>query len=171
MKLNEVRPAKGAVRKRKRVGRGTGSGLGKTAGKGHKGEQARSGAAKGKGFEGGQMPLTRRIPKFGFTNTFRVEFQVINVRALQERFDDGDTVDSVTLADRGLLHKRFEPVKLLGDGDLSKRLTVRVDAVSASARQKIESAGGSVQVEKRSGRQRRAEATRVTQGGHAIESS
>ena len=169
MKLNEVRPAKGAVRKRKRVGRGTGSGLGKTAGKGHKGEQARSGAAKGKSFEGGQMKLTRRIPKFGFTNLSRVVFQAINVRTLQERYEDGDTVNSATLAERGLLHKRFDPVKLLGDGDLSKKLTVQVDAVSGSARQKIESAGGSVHVELQSARRRRAQASRDKQGDPAQE--
>jgi large subunit ribosomal protein L15 len=159
MKLNEVRPAKGAIRKRKRRGRGTGSGLGKTAGKGHKGQQARSGATKGKSFEGGQMKLTRRIPKFGFTNPSRVEYQAINVRTLQERFEDGDTVNPATLAERGLLHKKHEPVKLLGDGDLTKRLTVHVDAISGTARQKVESAGGSVQVETRSARQKRAAAT------------
>jgi len=167
MKLNEVRPAKGAIRERKRVGRGPGSGLGKTAGKGHKGEQARSGSSKRKGFEGGQMPLTRRIPKFGFTNPFRAEFQVINIRTLEERFEDGDTVDAASLTAHGLLHKRFDPVKVLGDGELSKRLSVHVDAVSGSARQKIESAGGSVQVEKRSGRQKRAQAGRDAHGDEA----
>ena len=113
MKLNEVRPAKGAVRNRKRIGRGTGSGQGTTAGKGHKGEQARSGAPKGKSFEGGQMKLTRRIPKFGFTNLFRVAYQVVNVRMLQDRFEDGDTVNSTTLEEHGLLHKKYEPVKVL----------------------------------------------------------
>lgn len=173
MKLNEVRPAKGAIRKRKRRGRGIGSGLGKTAGKGHKGQQARSGAPKGKSFEGGQMKLTRRIPKFGFTNPFRVEYQVINVKTLQARFEDGDTVSSATLAERGLLHKKYEPVKLLGEGDLSKKLSVHVDAVSGTARQKIESAGGSVQIEKLSTRQRRARAGagRGTQSSEAQESA
>lgn len=153
MRLNEVRPAKGAVRKRKRLGRGTGSGLGKTAGKGHKGQQARAGSPKGKSFEGGQMKLTRRIPKFGFTNPSRVEYQAINVRTLQERFEDGDTVTPTTLAERGLLHKH-EPVKLLGDGELSKKLTVHVDAISRTAQQKVESAGGSVRIETRSARQK-----------------
>jgi len=165
MKLNEVRPAKGAIRKRKRRGRGTGSGLGKTAGKGHKGQQARSGAPKGKGFEGGQMPLTRRIPKFGFTNPFRITYHVINVGALQERFEAGDIVDTAALIERGLLNKRFEPVKLLGEGTLSKKLSVRLDAVSASARQKVEAAGGSVQIEKRSPLQKRAAAAAAASEG------
>lgn len=147
MKLNEIRPARGAVRKRKRVGRGTGSGTGGTAGYGHKGEQARSGASKRKSFEGGQMKLTRRIPKFGFTNLFRVEYQVVNVRLLDQRFQDGDQVDAATLLEHGLLHKKSWPIKVLGDGELSKKLTVSVHAVSASARTKIENAGGSVQIQ------------------------
>jgi large subunit ribosomal protein L15 len=145
MKLNEIRPAKGAVRDRKRVGRGTGSGQAGTAGKGHKGEQARAGRAKGKAFEGGQMQLTRRLPKFGFTNPFRVEYQVINVRMLDLRFQNGDTVDLTALHDKGLVQKKSKPVKVLGAGALSKKLAVRVHAVSASARQKIEAAGGSVE--------------------------
>lgn len=171
MKLNEVRPAKGAVRKRRRVGRGTGSGLGKTAGKGHKGQQARSGAPKGKGFEGGQMPLTRRIPKFGFKNPFRVEYQVLNVNTLHERFEDGDTVSPATLAERGLLHKKDGLVKVLGDGDLSKKLDVQVDAISKSAREKVESAGGTVHVENRAKRQTRAKAAAASEStGSAQES-
>ena len=145
MKLNEIRPAKGAVRDRKRVGRGTGSGQSGTAGKGHKGEQARSGRPKRKAFEGGQMQLTRRLPKFGFTNPFRVEYQVVNVRLLDLRFESGDTVDLTSLHDRGLVQKKSMPVKVLGAGDLSKKLSVRVHAVSSSARQKIEAAGGSVE--------------------------
>jgi large subunit ribosomal protein L15 len=145
MKLNEIRPAKGAVRERRRVGRGTGSGLAGTAGKGHKGEQARAGASKRKSFEGGQMKLTRRIPKFGFTNPFRVEYQVVNVRRLEERFRDGDTVDATALLSHGLLQKKSMPIKVLGAGELTKKLAVRVDAMSASARRKIEAAGGSVE--------------------------
>jgi len=145
MKLNEIRPAKGAVRDRKRVGRGTGSGQAGTAGKGHKGEQARSGRAKRKAFEGGQMQLTRRLPKFGFTNPFRVEYQVVNVRLLDLRFQSGDTVDLTTLHEHGLVQKKSMPVKVLGAGELQKKLAVRVHAVSASARQKIEAAGGSVE--------------------------
>jgi large subunit ribosomal protein L15 len=146
MKLNEVRPARGAVRERKRIGRGPGSGRGGTAGKGHKGEQARSGSPKRKAFEGGQVRITRRLPKFGFKNPFRIEYQVVNVKRLQERFADGDNVDVEALIARGLLSKRFEAVKVLGDGDLSKKLSVRVDAVSDTARQKIEAAGGRVEI-------------------------
>jgi large subunit ribosomal protein L15 len=146
MKLNEVRPAPGAVRERKRIGRGPGSGRGGTAGKGHKGEQARSGSPKRKAFEGGQVRITRRLPKFGFKSPFRIEYQVVNVNRLQQRFADGDTVDVDALIAHGLLSKRFEPVKVLGEGDLSKKLSVRVDAVSATARQKIEAAGGRVEI-------------------------
>jgi large subunit ribosomal protein L15 len=163
MKLNEVRPARGTVRSRKRVGRGPGSGRGGTAGKGHKGEQARAGASKRKGFEGGQMKLTRRIPKFGFRSPFRVEYQVINVKRLEEHFEDGDTVDVDALIRRGLLTKRFEPVKILGDGELSKRLAVRVDAVSDSARSKIEAAGGRVEIDERSPLVKRGAARRAAQ--------
>ena len=147
MKLNELRPARGAVKKRKRVGRGPGSGSGKTASKGHKGSQARAGRAKGKGFEGGQMPLTRRLPKFGFKNPFRVEYQVINVGLLDERFDDGQSVDTPALHAHGLLHKKGKPVKLLGGGNVTKKFTVKVDAVSESARKKVEGAGGSIALE------------------------
>lgn len=145
MKLNEIRPARGAVRERKRVGRGSGSGTGGTAGRGNKGEQARSGSPKRKAFEGGQMQLTRRLPKFGFKNPFRVEFQVVNVRLLEQRFGEGDLVDAAALFERGVLQKKAAPVKVLGDGELHKKLVVRVNAVSASARKKIEAAGGKVE--------------------------
>ena len=173
MKLNEIRAARGgAVRRTKRVGRGPGSGTGGTAGKGHKGHQARAGTAKGKSFEGGQMKLTRRIPKFGFTNPFRVEYQVVNVRLLQDRFEDGDTVDVDALIRRGLLHKRFEPVKVLGDGELAKRLSVRVDAVSESARRKIEAAGGRVEIDERSPLEKRgAERRRARAAGGTLVAS
>lgn len=147
MKLNELRPARGAVKKRKRVGRGPGSGQGKTAGHGHKGEQARAGRSKGKSFEGGQMPLTRRLPKFGFKNPFRVEYQVVNVGLLEERFDDGQSVDTDALHAHGLLHKKGKPVKVLGGGNITKKLTVKVDAASDSARKKIEGAGGTVAIQ------------------------
>jgi large subunit ribosomal protein L15 len=147
MQLNQVRPNRGATKKRKRVGRGPGSGHGGTATKGHKGEQARAGRAKGKGFEGGQMPLTRRIPKFGFKNPFRVEYQVVNVGLLEERFDAGSTVDVVALYARGVLHSKYAPVKLLGSGSLTKKLQIQVDAASDSARKKVEEAGGSLVLE------------------------
>jgi large subunit ribosomal protein L15 len=147
MQLNEVRPQRGATRKRKRVGRGPGSGHGKTATMGHKGHQARAGHSKTKGFEGGQMPLTRRIPKFGFKNPFRVEYQVINVGLLEDRFEAGATVDAGSLWEHGLLQRKHEPVKLLGNGKLTKKLAIKVDAASASAKQKVEGAGGSLQVE------------------------
>jgi len=147
MQLNQVRPARGAVKKRKRVGRGPGSGHGGTATKGHKGSQARAGRAKGKGFEGGQMPLTRRIPKFGFRNPFRVEYQVINVGLLEERFDAGARIDTAALYDHGMLQHKNAPVKLLGNGNLTKKLDIQVDAASESAKQKVEAAGGKVQVE------------------------
>jgi large subunit ribosomal protein L15 len=156
MKLNEVKPAPGAIRKAKRVGRGTGTGNGGTAGKGHKGQQARSGAPKGKGFEGGQMPMSRRIPKFGFTNHFRKEYHPINVGLLDQRYENGDTVDTASLVEHGLLSKKFDRVKVLGTGELTKKLTVTVDGVSKTAREKIEAAGGTVTLEHLNERQKRA---------------
>jgi large subunit ribosomal protein L15 len=155
MQLNEVRPQRGATRKRKRIGRGPGSGHGGTATKGHKGHQARAGGGKTKGFEGGQMPLTRRIPKFGFKNPFRVEYQVINVGLLEDRFAAGASVDADILWSHGLLPRKHEPVKLLGNGNLTKKLAIRVDAASASAKQKVEGAGGSLELETQSTQQKR----------------
>ena len=146
MQLNEVRPARGATHKRKRIGRGPGSGHGGTATKGHKGHQARAGGGKNKSFEGGQMPLTRRIPKFGFKNPFRVEYQVVNVGALEERFQAGTQIDAAALYAIGLLPRKHAPVKLLGNGNLSKALQISVDAASESARQKVEGAGGALTV-------------------------
>jgi large subunit ribosomal protein L15 len=146
MKLNEIKPARGAVRKRKRVGRGPASGQGGTAGKGHKGHQARAGGGKAKAFEGGQMSLTRRIPKFGFTNPFRVEYRAVNVGMLDKIFADGATVDVDALIEHGVLSKRTERIKLLATGELKKKLEIRVDAVSQAARQKVEAAGGRVQL-------------------------
>ncbi len=165
MQLNEVRPARGATRKRKRIGRGPGSGHGGTATTGHKGHQARAGGGKTKGFEGGQMPLTRRIPKFGFKNPFRVEYQVINVGALEERFQAGTQIDAQLLYDSGLLPRKHAPVKLLGTGSLTKALQIRVDAASASARQKVEGAGGAVTLETVGARLRASRAIRARKSG------
>jgi len=146
MELNDLRPAKGAKRTRKRVGRGPGSGLGKTAGRGHKGQKSRSGYSRRFGFEGGQMPLVRRIPKRGFTNNFRVEFQVVNLRDLERVFSDGDAVSPESLVANGLIRKGAQPVKILGAGDLSKKLEVTAHKFSQSAREQIEAAGGRCEV-------------------------
>jgi large subunit ribosomal protein L15 len=146
MELHDLHPAPGAKRGRKRVGRGPGSGNGKTAGKGHKGQKSRSGYSRRYGFEGGQMPLVRRLPKRGFTNIFRVEFQVVNLRDLERVFADGDTVSPETLVERGLVRGGKRPIKVLGDGELSKKLAVRVHKFSGSARAGIEKAGGSCEV-------------------------
>lgn len=142
--LHDLSPSRGSHRDRKRRGRGPGSGLGKTSGKGHKGQKARSGASIPAGFEGGQMPLQRRIPKRGFTPINRVEYQVVNVRALEEV--RGDAVDPQVLSDQGLIGSAKKPVKILGDGELSRSLTVRAHAFSGSARSKIEGAGGTAAV-------------------------
>jgi large subunit ribosomal protein L15 len=146
MELHDLHPAPGAKRGRKRVGRGPGSGNGKTAGKGHKGQKSRSGYSRRYGFEGGQMPLVRRLPKRGFCNIFRVEFQVVNLRDLERVFADGDTVSPETLVERGLVRGGKRPIKVLGDGELSKKLSVRVHKFSGSARAGIEKAGGSCEV-------------------------
>ena len=146
MELYNLHPAPGATRNRKRIGRGPGSGNGKTAGKGHKGQKSRSGYSRRYGFEGGQMPLVRRIPKRGFTNIFRVEFQVVNLRDLERVFAEGDTVSPETLVAKGLVKKPKSPIKVLGDGDLQKKLEVQAHKFSASARNGIEKAGGSCQV-------------------------
>lgn len=140
--LHDLKPAPGSHRDRKRLGRGPGSGTGKTAGRGHKGQKARSGASIPAGFEGGQMPLQRRIPKRGFTPLRRLVYQVVNVRALEEL--TGDEVTPESLRAGGLIGSARKPVKVLGDGELSRAITVRVHAVSAGARAKIEAAGGSV---------------------------
>jgi len=146
MELHDLHPAPGAKRARKRVGRGPGSGNGKTAGKGHKGQKSRSGYSRRFGFEGGQMPLVRRLPKRGFTNIFRVEFQVVNLRDLERVFTDGDTVTAETLVEKGLARGGKRPVKVLGNGEISKKLTVQVHKFSASARAGIEKAGGTCEV-------------------------
>lgn len=141
MRLHDLQPAPGSQTKAKRLGRGTGSGLGKTSGKGHKGAKARSGGGKGPGFEGGQMPLMRRIPKSGFKNPFRKEYAVVNVSAL-ERFEDGAVVTIDLLRAVGLVNAVRDGVKVLGNGDLTRKLTVQVNRFTASAKEKIEKAGG-----------------------------
>jgi large subunit ribosomal protein L15 len=145
LKLYELAPAPGSTREAFRKGRGIGSGNGKTAGKGHKGQNARSGGGVRPGFEGGQMPLSRRIPKRGFVNIFAKKFASVNLEALNI-FDDGAVVDGETLIKSGLLKKTLDGVKVLGNGELSKKLTIKAHAFSASAKQKIENAGGKVEV-------------------------
>ena len=144
MELNDLKPAAGAKRPRRRVGRGPGSGKGKTAGRGHKGQKSRSGYSRRFGFEGGQMPLQRRLPKRGFRNPFRRVFSVLNLRDLAE-FEAGAVVDVATLRERGLA-KRRQPVKVLGTGELEQALTVRVHAFSERAKARILAAGGSAEV-------------------------
>lgn len=145
MKLHELRPEPGSRKAPKRVGRGIGSGLGKTSGKGHKGQKARSGGGKGPAFEGGQTPLQRRLPKRGFTNIFKREVAIVNVDALN-RFDDGTEVTVELLKSQGLVKGNPESVKILGQGDLERTLSVKVDAVSKAAAEKIAARGGKVEV-------------------------
>ena len=145
MKLHDLKPAVGATTAPKRLGRGVGSGLGKTSGKGHKGAKARSGGGKRPGFEGGQMPLTMRLPKRGFTNNFRKEYVAINVSRL-EVFDDGATVTPVELIEMGIIKKIGDGVKIMGDGELTKKLTVLATKFTATAKEKIEAAGGKAEV-------------------------
>jgi large subunit ribosomal protein L15 len=146
MKLHELSPAAGSTKERKRIGRGAGSGQGKTAGKGHKGQKARAGRGMRAGFEGGQMPLQRRLPKRGFNNIFRKEIVAVNVADLNARFEDGAVVDVESLISVGLLKNSFDGVKILGNGELTKKLTVKANAFSESAKQKIEAAGGNAEV-------------------------
>ena len=145
MKLHELKPAEGATSARKRLGRGIGSGLGKTSGKGHKGAKARSGGGKRPGFEGGQMPLTMRLPKRGFTNNFRKEYVAINVSRL-DVFEDGATVGPVELIEMGIIKKIGDGIKIMGDGELNKKLTVLANKFTATAKEKIEAAGGKAEV-------------------------
>jgi large subunit ribosomal protein L15 len=144
MELNNLKPKKGSKHARKRVGRGPGSGHGKTAGRGEKGQKSRSGFSRQIGFEGGQMPLHRRLPKRGFTNIFKREYAVVNVSEL-ERFDNGATVDEAALRSAGLVKGQNDGIKILGDGKLSKKLTVHAAKFSGSARKQIEAAGGTCQ--------------------------
>lgn len=145
MKLHELSPAPGSRREARRVGRGIGSGLGKTSGKGHKGQNARSGGGVRPGFEGGQMPLYRRLPKRGFTNIFRKEFATVNLEALN-RFEDGTEVTPELLYGERVVKRTGDGVKILGGGELTKKLTVRAQAFTQSAREKIEAAGGKAEV-------------------------
>ena len=145
MKMHELAPALGSKKEAKRIGRGHGSGNGKTAGKGHKGQKARAGHGMRPGFEGGQMPLQRRVPKRGFNNIFAEEWLAINVAAL-EVFEDGTVVDADALAAKGIIKKANLPVKVLANGKLTKKLDVKLNAYSASAAQKIEALGGKAEV-------------------------
>lgn len=146
MQLNDLHPAEGAKKARKRVGRGNSSGHGTTAGRGTKGQLSRAGGGKGAGFEGGQQPLAMRLPKLpGFTNHNRVEYAPVNVSRLEALYAAGETVNAQTLVEKGVIKYDYVPVKVLGDGELTKNLTVCVDKVSASAKAKIEAAGGKVE--------------------------
>ena len=145
MKLHELRPAEGSTTAGKRLGRGVGSGLGKTSGKGHKGAKARSGGGKRPGFEGGQMPLYRRVPKKGFTNIFGTDYASVNVERLNV-FEDGATVDAKALLDAGIIKKTLGGVKIMGNGELQKKLNVKAAKFTASAKEKIEALGGKAEV-------------------------
>jgi len=145
MKLNELQPAPGSRKKRKRIGRGQASGQGGTAGKGHKGQNARSGGGVRPGFEGGQMPMQRRLPKRGFHNKFGLKIAEVNLRDLN-RFEAGSVVDAQSLAEAGLIKGSFDAIKLLGQGELTRALTVKVDRASVGAKAKVEAAGGAVEL-------------------------
>ena len=146
MKLHELSPAEGSVRENYRKGRGAGSGNGKTAGKGHKGQNARSGGGVRPGFEGGQLPLYRKLPKRGFKNfRFGKKYATVNVQSLN-KFNDGEVVDTAALLSAGIIHNVFDGVKVLGEGEIAKKLTVKAAIFSASAKEKIEAAGGKTEV-------------------------
>ena len=145
MKLHELHPAEGSTAYPKRLGRGSGSGLGKTSGKGHKGAKARSGGGKRPGFEGGQMPLYRRVPKRGFNNVFGTEYAEVNVERL-EVFNDGDVVNAQALLEKKIIRKEMDGVKVLGGGELTKKLTVQAAKFTGSAKEKIEAVGGKAEV-------------------------
>ena len=146
MKLHELQPAAGSVKDVKRIGRGHGSGQGKTAGKGHKGQKARSGGSIRPGFEGGQMPLQRRMPKRGFNNIFAKEFATVNVSELEKRFENGAVVDADSLIESGAIKNAKDGIKILGNGELSKKITVKAVKFTAAAKEKIEKAGGTAEV-------------------------
>ena len=145
MKLHELHPAEGSTAAQKRLGRGNGSGLGKTSGKGHKDAKARSGGGKRPGFEGGQMPLYRRVPKRGFNNVFGTEYAEVNVERL-EVFNDGDVVNAQALLEKKIIRKELDGIKVLGGGELTKKLTVQAAKFSGSAKEKIEAVGGKAEV-------------------------
>lgn len=145
MKLQEILTAAGKHKRSKRVGRGTGSGKGKTSGRGHKGYGSRSGAKKRLGYEGGQTPAMARLPKIGFNNVmFRKEYQCVNLDSLEQCFKDGDEINASVLAEAGLVRSAKKPVKILGRGELTKKLTVSAEAFSATAKEKITGAGGKI---------------------------
>ena len=147
MKLHELSPAPGSVKNRFRKGRGLGSGNGKTAGKGHKGQNARSGGGVRPGFEGGQIPLYRRLPKRGFKNfPFKKEYAIVNLKTLEEKFNDGDEVTAEILLESRIIKKRLDGVKILATGELTKKLTVKANLFSENAKTKIESIGGKAEV-------------------------
>jgi large subunit ribosomal protein L15 len=146
MDLSNLKPSEGSTKNKKRVGRGHGTGQGAQAGRGHKGAQSRSGFKFKRGFEGGQMPLHRRVPKRGFHNAFRTEYAVVNLDVLAERFDAGTVITPELLRERGLIHSTRQPIKVLARGDVSKKLTVRAHKFSGKAAEKIAAAGGTVEV-------------------------
>jgi large subunit ribosomal protein L15 len=146
MDLSNLKPAKGAKKNKKRVGRGPGSGNGKTAGRGHKGAQSRSGFTFKRGFEGGQMPLHRRLPKRGFTNVFRIEYAVVNLDTLVERFEAGAVITPDVLRETGIVHDRTAQIKVLGRGDAAKAFTVHAHKFSGAAVEKLAAAGGAAEV-------------------------
>ncbi len=146
MKLHELSPAAGSKKEVKRIGRGPASGQGKTAGKGHKGQKARAGRGMQIGFEGGQMPLQRRLPKRGFVNIFAKNIVTVNVGTLNAKFDDGAVIDVEALKAAGIIKNRFDGVKILSNGDVTKKFTVKADAYSGAAKEKIEAAGGKAEV-------------------------
>ena len=147
MKLHELSPAPGSTKSAWRKGRGVGSGTGKTAGRGHKGQNARTGGGVRPGFEGGQIPLYRRLPKRGFTNSlFKKEYAIINLETLDKLFNDGDAVSMETLLEKGVIRKELNGLKVLGRGEITKKLTVKAAIFSASAKEKIEAAGGKAEV-------------------------
>ena len=146
MEIKDLKPAEGSTKNRKRVGRGAGSGTGKTAGRGLNGQKSRAGGGKGAGFEGGQTPLARRLPKLpGFRNINRVEYIPVNVARFEEKYEAGEIVNGETLVEKGIIKHADALVKVLGDGEITKALTVKVEKVSASAQAKIEAAGGKVE--------------------------
>ena len=145
MRLEELKPAEGSTHRKKIVGRGIGSGVGKTSGRGHKGQKARSGGGVRPGFQGGQMPLYRRFPKRGFTNIFAKKYVAVNVEVL-DKFNDGDEVTAESLLEKGIISKTLDGVKFLGRGEVTKKVTVKVAKISESAKEKIEKAGGKAEV-------------------------
>lgn len=146
MKLHELSPAEGSVKASYRKGRGPGSGNGKTAGKGHKGQNARSGGGVRLGFEGGQLPLYRKLPKRGFNNKFATNYAIVNVATLNDKYEDGETVNLETLKAKGIVKKPLDGLKVLGNGEITKKLTVEAKVFSATAKEKIEAAGGKAEV-------------------------